>query len=476
MATLANLSPKAAIIVLVEHTFDVAVIGGGVVGCAIASALVRESLQVVLLEATADVGAGTSKANTAIWHTGFDAKPGTHEARLVARGHQLLAERGDDFGWPLERTGALLVAWDADQLFRLDSISANARATGYARIEVKSQSQVYELEPNLGVGALGGLLVPDEGLLDPWSIVIALATDFVVNGGTLRRKAAVTGAVHEAGAHELHTPAGPVRAAWVINAAGLNSDVVDRLLGHEGFTITPRRGQLIVFDKLARSLVKHVILPVPTATTKGVLVAPTIYGNVLLGPTAEDLTDKAATETTATGLAGLFEKGRAIMPKLLMEEVTATYSGLRAASEHSDYCYEVFPDNYVRVGGIRSTGISSALAIAEQVVADLRERGVAMQTLATPATVAVPNLAESRMRPYQDAARIAADPAYGRILCLCERVSLGEVRDALMSPVPAGDIDGLRRRTRALAGRCQGFHCGALITEMTSAWSGHSHA
>ena len=151
-----------------EQTFDVAVIGGGAVGCAIASALVRESLQVVLLEAAVDVGAGTSKANTAIWHTGFDAKPGTLEARLVARGHHLLTERQADFGWPLERTGALLVAWDADQLSRLDSIIANAQANGYSKVEVKSASQVYELEPNLGAGALGGLLVPDEGLLDPW--------------------------------------------------------------------------------------------------------------------------------------------------------------------------------------------------------------------------------------------------------------------------------------------------------------------
>ena len=475
MAPAEQLRAGGAIIDSMKQSYDVAVVGGGVVGCAIASALVRQSLRVVLLEAAADVGAGTSKANTAIWHTGFDAKPATLEAKLVARGHHLLQERASDFGWPLERTGALLVAWDDEQLLRLESIIANAQATGYTRIEVKSKSEVYELEPNLGPGAHGGLLVPDEGLLDPWSIVIALATDFVVNGGTLLRRAEVTKASRVEDRHELQTAAGTVYATWVINAAGLNSDVVDRLLGHDGFTITPRRGQLIVFDKLARSLVKHVILPVPTATTKGVLVAPTIYGNVLLGPTAEDLTDKTATNTTAEALAGLLDKGRAIMPRLIDEEVTATYSGLRAASEHSDYCYEVFPDKYVRVGGIRSTGISSSLAIAEQVVADLGERGVKMQELKSPTTVTMPNLAESRPRPYHDAALIAADPAYGRILCLCERVTLGEVRDALTSPVPAGDIDGLRRRTRALAGRCQGFHCGALITEMATAWSGHTH-
>jgi len=222
-----------------------------------------------------------------------------------------------------------------------------------------------------------------------------------------------------------------------------------------------------VLDKLARGLLSHVILPVPTATTKGVLVSPTVYGNVLVGPTAEDLTDRTAVDTTGEALRGLLERGRRILPALTDAEITATYAGLRAATEHVDYCYEVDPaDRYVRVGGIRSTGISSCMAIAERLVDDLRECGVTMTPITQPVTRRSPALAESQRRPYEDADLIATDPSYGEIVCLCERTTLGEIRDALRSPVAAVDIDGLRRRTRALAGRCQGFHCGARITEL----------
>lgn len=453
--------------------YDIVIAGAGAVGCAIASSLTRQGLAVVLVEARTDVGAGTSKANTAIWHTGFDAKPGTLEAALVSRGHRLLEDGAQRWGWALERTGAVLVAWDEEQLARLPDIVSNAQRCGYDRITPLTADEVYRLEPHLGPGAVGGLLVPDEGLLDPWTIVITLATDAVVNGATLLRDTRITAVtrtddtsrqqitVESSGlTTNLHT-------RWFINAAGLGSDVLDRAAGHEGFTITPRRGQLIVLDKLARGLLSHVILPVPTPTTKGVLVSPTVYGNVLVGPTAEDLTDRTATQTTHDGLHGLLARGHHIMPALADAEITATYAGLRAATEHVDYCYEVDPsDRYVRVGGIRSTGISACLAIAERVVDDLRERGVTMTPITGPVTVRSPALAESQVRPYADGERIAADPAYGEIVCLCERTTLGEIRDALSSPVPAVDLDGLRRRTRAIAGRCQGFHCGARVTAL----------
>ena len=445
----------------------VAVIGAGAVGCAAASALTRAGYRVTLIEAKADVGAGTSKANTAIWHTGFDAKPGTRESDLVARGHRLLSERAEEMNWPLERTGALLVAWTDEQRDRFDGIRANARSVGYHAIEPMRTDEVYAAEPHLGEGVRGALLVPDEGLLDPWSIVIGLATDAVVNGATLLTSAPVTDVQRGADGYALTAGGRIVRADWIVNAAGLHSDDVDRMLGEEGFTVTPRRGQLIVFDKLSRPLLSHVILPVPTATTKGVLVSPTVYGNLLLGPTAEDLPDRTATQTTAAGLTGLLEMGHRILPALLAEEVTATYSGLRAATEHADYCLAVVAGKrYVRLGGIRSTGISSCLALAEDAVAEMGEHGPRPTPLDNPVATPMPNLAESRPRPYADAALIARDPAFGHVVCLCERVTRGEIRDALASPVPAVDLDGIRRRTRALAGRCQGFHCGATVTEL----------
>ena len=451
--------------------FDVIVVGAGAVGSAIASALTRQGARVAIVEANRDVGAGTSKANTAIWHTGFDAKPGSLESRLVARGHRLLEERADEFDWPIERTGAVLVAWDETQLARLDDIIATAVANGYTRARQMTPDEVYAGDPHLGPGVRGGVSIPDEGLLDPWTISIALATDAVVNGAQLFLNSPVTDVEQTPAGYLVRTSTGDITATWLVNAAGLGSDLLDRAAGHDGFTITPRRGQLIVYDKAARDLVRHIILPVPTATTKGVLVAPTVYGNVLLGPTAEDLHDRTATDTTADGMDFLLGHGRRILPELLDMEVTATYAGLRAATEHTDYCYAVF-DRYVRVAGIRSTGISSCLAIAEQVVGDLAEAGLTMTPLTSPRTVRMPNLAEDRLRPYADAARIAADSAYGDLVCLCERVSAGEIRDALASPIPPSDVDGLRRRTRAIAGRCQGFHCGARVTAMFAKRSG----
>ena len=446
---------------------DVAVIGAGVVGCAIAEALSRYVLDVVLLEAGADVGDGTSKANTAILHTGFDAKPGTLEAGLVARGHSLLIERGSEYGWPVEITGALMIAWSVEEARALGRIAATAERNGYHETRKVTAGELYAREPRLAHGALSALEIPGEGLLDPWSITLACATNAVVNGVCLMRNAALTGVWGAADGHRLSTAVGILTARWVVNAAGLASDLVDRLFGHARFTVSPRRGQLVVFDKLARSLLGHVLLPVPTGSTKGVLVAPTVFGNVLLGPTAEPVTDRTATGTTPDGLAELRTAGRRILPALLDEEVTALYAGLRAATSAVDYRYFVDErQRYICVGGIRSTGITAALALGERVAADLRHGGLVMGERPAVTRVKVPNLAEARPRPYTDAAKMAADPAYGEIVCHCERVTLGEIRDAMASPVPPANVDGLRRRTRVLLGRCQGVYCGAQVAKL----------
>jgi len=271
----------------------------------------------------------------------------------------------------------------------------------------------------------------------------------------------------------LETTTGPIAARWVVNAAGLGSDVVDRFFGHERFTVTPRRGELIVFDKLARPLVGRTILPVPTATTKGVLVAPTVFGNVVLGPSAEDVPDRTATGTTAAGLASLLAKGERIVPALLREEVTATYTGLRAATEHGDYRLFVHGDaRYACAGGIRSTGLTASMAIAEHVVEGLRDGGLALPRRADFREIRMPYIGEASVRPHCDAARIAADPEFGCIVCHCERVTRGEIRDAAASPIPARSLDALRRRTRAGLGRCQGFYCLAEVTRLLAAASG----
>ncbi|MDT5069485.1 MAG: glycerol-3-phosphate dehydrogenase [Mycobacterium sp.] len=446
-------------------TYDVVVVGAGIVGSAVARDLAGCRLSVALLDARSDVGDGTSKANTAILHTGFDATPGTLESRMVSRGYQMLSEYARQTGIPVEHTGALLVAWDAEQLAALPGLQAKAAANGYEHCEIVDAPTVYREVPDLGDGALGGLTVPDESIICTWTTNLALATDAVNRGATLLLDHEVRGVEVGAVTTTVHTSAGPVETRWLVNAAGLGADLLDHEFGHDRFTVTPRRGELLVYDKLARPLVDKIVLPVPSAVGKGVLISPTIYGNVMLGPTAEDLDDRTATGTSEAGFAFLLSKGSQLMPKLLTEEVTAAYSGLRAAIDRGDYLIEAeSAQRYLLIGGIRSTGLTAGMAIAEHVHGVLEDAGMHLAAKPElPAPPRMPNLGEAFTRPYQDADAIAADPAYGKIVCFCERVTAGEIRDAFASIIPPSGLDGLRRRTRVMNGRCQGFYCGADV-------------
>ncbi|MFD1860274.1 FAD/NAD(P)-binding oxidoreductase [Aeromicrobium camelliae] len=452
-------------------TYDITIIGAGVVGTAIARALSRRDLSVALVDSADDVGEGTSKANTAILHTGFDAKPGTLESRLVSRGYALLSDYAAQTGIPLERTGAVLVAWTEEELGNLPGLRDRAIENGYDRCELLTAEEVYTAVPSLGPGALGGLAVPDESIICPWTPSIAYATEAVENGAALLLGREVCGI--EVGPEEtvVRTTAGDVHTRWLINAAGLGADVLDRELGYDRFTVTPRRGELLVFDKLASSMLDKIVLPVPSKLGKGVLVSPTVYGNIMLGPTAQDLDDKTATQTSESGFEFLLSKGERLMPQLFDEEVTTAYAGLRAAVDHGDYLIDAdAAQRYVLVGGIRSTGLTSSMAIAEHVEDLLRDAGVALEPRAQVAEPPrMPMIGERFTRPYQREDLIAADPEYGRIVCFCERVTAGEIRDALTSTVPAVDRGGVSRRTRATNGRCQAFYCGAAVDSCIAA-------
>ena len=453
---------------LPSGSYDVTVVGAGVVGCAIARELARRPrLRVALVEAQDDVGQGTSKANTAILHTGFDAVPGSLEARLVREGARQLAAYAAESGIAVEPVGALLVAWDEEQLAALPHLAEKAARNEYGDTRLIDPPELYEREPHLGPGALGALHVPGESIICPWTTTLAYATQSVRHGVDLHLNSRVNGVSWRESAHLLTTARGTLRTRHLVNAAGLHADTLDRHLGHHDFTVTPRRGQLIVFDKLARDLLHHILLPVPTALGKGVLVTPTVYGNLLLGPTAEDLDDKRATGSTAEGLALLREKGARILPALLDEEVTAVYAGLRAATEQDDYRITAHPEQaYITVGGIRSTGLTASMAIAAHVTELLADTGLDLGPARDLDPVSMPNLGDAHPRPHQNAQLVAADPEYGTLVCHCERVSRGEIRDALVSTVPPRNLDGLRRRTRARAGRCQGFYCGAAVREL----------
>jgi glycerol-3-phosphate dehydrogenase len=427
------------------------IVGAGVVGAAIARELTGAGLTIALVEAGADVGARTSKANTALLHTGFDATPGTLEAQLVRRGSELLEEYATRVGIPLARTGALLVAWDAEQLAAFPGLVERGRANGYDDIRELGADELRAREPHLGTAAQGALEIPGEGIVCPFTTPLAYATEAVHGGCDLRLNTRVLAIERTDEGFRVETTGGDLHARIVINAAGLYSGEVDRMLGYDRFTVRPRRGELLVFDKLARPLLNHIVLAVPSATSKGVLVAPTVFGNVLVGPTADDVEGTDDTSSTAAGLSYLRREAERIVPELLGYDVTAVYAGLRAASEHGDY--QLYADDgYVCVGGIRSTGLTASLAIAEQVRELL---GIARQP--APPQLRMPNIGEFAPRPYEQG---------GPIVCFCERVTLGEIEAARASAIPPADLDGLRRRTRVLMGRCQGFYCGARVREL----------
>jgi glycerol-3-phosphate dehydrogenase len=382
----------------------------------------------------------------------------------LKRSYPLLEKFMMEVGSPFERIGGLLIAWTKEQFEALPYLLEKAYQNGDTNVRLVSQEEVYQREPHLGEGALGGMYVPGEGILCTFTIPLACATQAVVNGVGLKLNFTVRSIWKADDISILASESEQIQARWVINAAGLYSDEINHQFGHNHFKITPRRGELVVYDKMARQLVNHVLLPVPTAITKGVLISPTVYGNVLLGPTAEDLPDKTATNTSASGLRSLLEKGEKILPELLKEEVTATYAGLRAATEHSDYQIDLHTDQqYICVGGIRSTGISGCLGIAEYVAGLLKKGGVELRPKTEFKTIRMPNIGEAFLRPYQDTELIAKNSDYGRMVCYCERVSLGEVHDAICSDIPATTLDALRRRTRATQGRCQGFNCHASL-------------
>jgi glycerol-3-phosphate dehydrogenase len=447
-------------------TFDVAIIGAGVVGCAIAQRLSRYDLEVAILESADDVGTGTSKANSAILHTGFDAQIGSLESRLVARGHRLLTDYAASVGIPLIKTGATMVAWTLDDATSLRRVQADAAANGYDRIVALTKDEVYRKEAHLGPGVVAGLSIPDESIICPFTTPLALATDAVVNGVVLKLNSAVaSGERTPGGTWRLETTTGAVEARWVINAAGLEGDLVAHSLGDGSPAIRPRRGQFVILDKAAAGLIEGIVLGVPDETTKGILLAPTVFGNLLLGPTAEDIEDKSATETTSEGLSSLLRRGAEIVPGLAAMEVTSVYSGLRAVNESGGYDIAVDRDRqYVRALGIRSTGLSACMAIAEYLLDLLADAGLALRPKSEVKATTVPYLGEDRVRPTSDPAAIAEDPGAGTVVCFCERTTLADLETACSLPIPPTSLGGLFRRTRAMGGRCQGFYCGARVT------------
>lgn len=445
-----------------KEKFDVAVIGAGVVGCAVARRFVLDGARVVIIEKAAEVLDGASKANSAILHSGFDAPTNSLEQKCIAAGYQEYLDIHKGLGLPILKSGAMVLAWNGDQLGKLDELIAKAHSNGVLDVARLSHNKILEREPQLSPKVKGGFLVPGEFLIDPWSSAHAYILQALANGAELLRGTEVLSGDFEGGAWRIQTSRGDVYAKQVITCAGLYGDVVDeRLLGKTSFSIKPRKGQFVVFDKAAAALTSSIILPVPTATTKGVVICRTIFGNLLVGPTAEEQESRTDTSTEADTLAELRAKGIEMLPALENCEVSATYAGLRPATEYKDYQIENHAErSYVSVGGIRSTGLSSALGIADHVASMVSGADYTDTPIIDPVIPEPGRLSNYHPRDWETAGT-------GGIICHCELVTKREIEAALNGPMPPTTLQGLKRRTRVCMGRCQGFYCTGPLAALT---------
>ncbi len=441
---------------------DIAIIGGGVVGCAVARQMALEGASVILIEKATDILEGASKGNSAILHTGFDAPVGSLEWECVQKGYHEYLEIHSSLNLPLLKTTAMVAAWTEEQEAKFPDIIKKGHDNGVTDIHLLSRAEVLELEPNLADSIRAAIHVPREYVIDPWSTPLAYLQQALENGGQALFNAEVTGGKFDGSNWLLNTGRGQVQAKHVVNCAGLYGDILNqKILGNSDFIIKPRKGQFVVFDMVASQFLKTVILPVPTERTKGIVIFPTIFGNIAVGPTAEDQEGRDDASVDKENLEALRAQAIEKVPALANIPVTATYAGIRPASEYREYQVSEDPDrNWITLGGIRSTGLTSSLGLAQHVQQMLAKQGAAFKALEKPVIPRVPNLAEHLPRDYET-------PGYGEIVCHCEMVTEREINAVMEGQIPAGSLVGLKRRTRATMGRCQGFYCSARLAELT---------
>lgn len=448
-----------------NNVFDVVIIGAGIVGCAIARRFTLEGASVAILEKGTDILDGASKANSAILHTAFDAPPDSVEHACIRDGYVEYLKIHHDLGLPLDEIGAYVVAWSDEEEAKLEGILAKAHKNGVTDTRIISADELRSNESNLASHAQAAITIPGECIIDPWSAAYAYLGQALENGAEIFRSCEVKGGYQEDGIWQLITSGSLIKAHHVINSAGLYGDLVDEaVLGESDFKVTPRKGQFVVYDKSASDLVKAVILPVPTSRTKGVVLFRTVFGNLVVGPTAEDQEDRSDASTDESVLKMLMESGIEKIPALENYPVTAIYAGLRPATEFGDYQIKAHEGkNWITVGGIRSTGLSGALGIANYAfklyMDSMDTNAIAHTPIDNPKVAEIAVLAESGKRDWQK-------ENHGEIVCHCELVTKREIEKALTGPLAAKSLQGLKRQSRVTMGSCQGFCCSARLSEI----------
>ncbi len=452
--------------------YDVAVIGGGIIGASVAYALSRYEVSVVLLEKECDVALGATRANSGIVHAGYDPAEGSLMARMNVSGNARMPGLCRDLDVLFEPCGSLVIAFGPGEDAIVRELYERGRRNGVPGLSVIGREQILSMEPNLKDTVTSALWAPSAGIVNPWDLCIAMCEVFVRLGGKILLNSEVTASAWDGEAWRLTLPTGTVSARYVVNTAGLYSDEVHAQAAPADFTIHPARGQYFLLDKSQGDRVRSVIFSCPAKDTKGVLIARTAHGNLLVGPTKEPLDDKDDTATTAAGLLEVRQKALEMVPSVNFRENIANFSGLRANPDNDDFIIRKVPgiDNYFEAAGIKSPGLASAPAIGPYMVDLLSEGGLSLfekQIVRDDPSVLLRRIVRfNRMSDAERAALVTRDPRYGRIVCRCETVTEGEVLDAIHSSLPARTLDAIKRRTAAGLGRCQGGFCGPRIAAL----------
>ena len=450
--------------------YDVIRVGAGVSGAASARELSRCAARVCVLEKEEDVCCGTSKANSAIVHAGYDAAPGSLMAKLNVRGNALMGDLAKDLDIPFRRIGSLVVCLSEEDMPGLQALYDRGQANGVPDLRIIYHDELLQMEPNLSEETYAALYAPTAGIVCPFGLNIALAENAAMNGVEFHFDTEVQSLERrQGGGWILHTSQGSYETRLVVNAAGVYADSLHNMISSGKIHITPRRGDYCLLDKTTGSHVNHTIFPLPGKYGKGILVSPTIHGNLLLGPTAIDVADPEATNTTADGLAQVLENAGRYVKEIPYKNVITSFAGLRAHEDGHEFIIGEVPgaENFIDCAGIESPGLTSSPAIGEMVAEIVRAK------LELSEKEHFISRRKGIMNPTQlpDGERqewIRRHPAYGHIVCRCEHISEGEILDAIHRPLGARSLDGVKRRVRAGMGRCQGGFCSPRVMELLS--------
>ena len=456
--------------------YDVAIIGGGVVGGMLARTLSSYKLKICILEKENDVAMGASKANSAIVHAGFDAESGTLKAKLNVKGSEMMEKTASELGVKYKRNGSLVVGFNNEDKKKIEELYERGMKNGVKELSILDSEELHTLEPNISPDAVCALNAPTGAIVCPYELTIAAIGNAMDNGAELKVNFEVSEINKYADSFEIVSSNGNrINAKYIVNTAGINADAVADMAGQTDIKIHPRRGEYVLLDKTSGGVVSHTIFRTPSAMGKGILVTPTVDGNLLLGPTAEEIEDKNDTATTANGLSTVLTRCTETTTGINLRDTITSFCGLRAVGNTGDFIINSTAEHFINAAGIESPGLSASPAIAEYITEMLRDMGLELIKSESFNPTRKPAHYFREASVAEQNRMIVENRAYGRIICRCEGGSEGEIRDAIRTNPPARDLDGVKRRTRAQMGRCQGGFCMPYITEILSEELGVSY-